>query len=166
MANGQEQSGLEKLRGALSSDGRDLLDAYTSIASPTAQQWEALVAELTNSINNPAFPPSTVHSILTNSGYPIPSFGPEQAIPGAPRIGDPTTRPDWSPGDSVATRTDPYSFRYVPEDDRALGPGQTRRRMRLEDPFAAFTETVLGNIPQYAQAPQAVQQAARAPNRQ
>jgi len=38
--------------------------------------------------------------------------------------------------------------------------------MRLEDPFAAFTETVLGNIPQYAQAPQAVQQAARAPYRQ
>jgi hypothetical protein len=166
MANGQEQSGLEKLRGALSSDGRDLLDAYTSIASPTSQQWETLVAELTNSINNPAFPPSTVQSILTNSGYPIPSFSDQDRIPRAPQIGDSTNRTDWSPGDSVATRTDPYSFRYVQEDDRALGPGQTRRRMRLEDPFAAFTETVLGNIPQYAQAPQVVQQAARAPYRQ
>jgi hypothetical protein len=134
MANGQE------LKQALGAEGRRLLEEYDRIADPTVSDWETLRNAISDHLSTQegvagAFAGRyDVGSLLTNGGYATPT-----------------------------RTTDPFSGQVVSESDRALGREQTRRRMRLEDPFAAFRETVQERFPRFAQAPEAVQRAATAP---
>lgn len=134
MANGQE------LKQALGAEGKRLLEEYDRIADPTVSDWETLRNAISDHLSTQegvagAFAGRyDVGSLLTNGGYATPT-----------------------------RTTDPFSGQVVSESEMFSDPGQTRRRMRLEDPFAAFRETVQERFPRFAQAPEAVQRAATAP---